>query len=133
MAVDDGLLDLAADPAVGPERHTAPEAGAEEPRMGADVTGALDVGEGLDDRSGGDRDRTVAGVQHGIGVDAGRFVDRQATFLRPDQAGRLQAMTCRADTIGGLEKVAAQLVGVLRDEIPGPADPITSDLSSSGL
>ena len=62
----------------GPMRHAAAEVGAEELGVAADVARALDPGERLDPRPGGDRDRAVGRVEDGVRIDPGRLVDRRA-------------------------------------------------------
>ena len=85
VAVDDRFLDLAADPAIGADRHAAAEVGAKELGILADEARPFDPRERLDDRAGGDGDRAVQGVEYGVRIDSRRFMDRQA-IRRADDA-----------------------------------------------
>ena len=94
VAVDDGMLDLAADAAVGAEGDAPAQVGPEELGIAADVAGPFHAGERLDDDPGGDGDRAAGGVEDGVRVDPGRLVDREA-IGGADQGERREVAVAR--------------------------------------
>ena len=126
VPVDDAGLDLAADPAVGSDRHTAAEVGPEQLGIAADIAGALDPSERLHDHPGGDRDRPAGGIEDGVRVDPRRLVDEQPLGRADDGGGGLVAAA--QTRAAGDREVAGQVVGVLDHEVPGVRDPFAAEV-----
>ena len=69
ITMHDRRLDLAADPAVRPDRDAAPQVGAEKLRVGADRARAFDPSERLHPDVRPQHDRTVHRVENRVGID----------------------------------------------------------------
>ena len=105
VAVDDRRLDLAADPAVGAERHAAAEVGPEELGVAADVAGPLDPGERLNQAPASIGDRPVRRVEDGVRVDPRRLVDEEPVG-RPDEGGAGEVPVAQPELALGREVAA---------------------------
>ena len=129
--MDDRGLDLAADPAVRPDRHAAAEVGAKELRLAADRAGPFDPGERLDPDVGTENDRPVGRVEDRVRIDPRGLMDPEP-IDRAHQGELGEVAVAHADVSLRCE-VALQMVAVLGDEVPGTIDPFAADLQAAVL
>ena len=134
VAVHDAGFDLAADAAVGPDRHAAAKVSAKQVGIASDVAGSLNSGEGLDPDTGLDGDGAASSVEDGAGIYPCFLVDQQP--LRGPNEGEVLPMGAVLTHPAAGGEVAGQVVGILGDKVPRPSNPLSPylealDLSSS--
>ena len=126
-AVDDGGLDLAADPAVGADRDRTPDVGPEELGLRPDVAGPLHPRERLNPDVGADHDGTGGRVEDRVRIDP-RGVVNAKQVRRADQGQGRELAVGHAD-LAALLKITLDVGPVPGHEVPGPVHPLAAHLA----